>query len=297
MREEMRFGVSTTQVDVTWEEMVKRWRYVETLGFDSVWLADHFAWFLTPHAPWYEAWTLLAGLATQTSRIRFGTLITVAAYRNPAFLARQALTIDHLSQGRLEIGLGAGVSGEIDPSFSMTDIEDRKTAERVVHFREVVEIVDQLLTNKVSSYEGHFFQLKDAAMQPQPIQRPRPPITIAAQRPKMLRIAARYADTSSRLFWGPGNLEERVEAVRQGNLLLDECCIKYGRDPVTLRRSLLSLPEGLQTAFGSVGAFEDEVERYMDAGINEFILPYPLNDKHLAVFERIATDAIPKLRS
>lgn len=160
MNTELRFGVLTPP-SVRWEQMVKRWQTIEALGFDSVWVPDHFVDFRQPRTPRFEAWTLLAGLATQTTRIRIGTLITAMPFRNPAFLARQALTVDHLSQGRLELGLGTGASGEIDPSYAMTGIDDWAPPERVARFREVVEIVDQLLRNEVSTYQGRYYQLKD----------------------------------------------------------------------------------------------------------------------------------------
>lgn len=296
MNRKLRFGVATAQ-NVPWEKMVERWRFIEELGFDSVWVADHFAFFTRPSMPWFEAWTLLAGLATQTTRIRFGTLVTAIPFRNPAFLARQALTVDHLSHGRLEIGLGTGVRGENDPSYAMTGIEDWAPPERVGRFREAVEIVDQLLRNEVSTYQGRYYQLKDAVMQPRPVQDPRPPITIGAAGRSMLKLVARYADTWSAAHWGPGRSpDERLDTWRERNMLLDDFCAEIGRDPMTLGRSLMRAPQGLETAYDSVDAFEDDVGRYVAEGIDEFIFPYPLRDDQLPVFERIAIDAIPNLR-
>ena len=115
MNRQLRFGIVTVQVDVSWEKMVERWRYIEELGFDCAWVVDEFVYLNQPSAPFLEAWTLLAGLATQTTRIRIGTMVTAIPFRNPAFLARQALTVDHLSHGRLELGLGSDWSGEVDP--------------------------------------------------------------------------------------------------------------------------------------------------------------------------------------
>ena len=163
MNTELRFGVLTSP-SIPWAQMVERWQTIEALGFDSVWLPDHFVSFREPRSPRLEAWTLLPALATQTTRIRIGTLVSAIPFRNPAILARQALTVDHLSQGRLELGLGTGASGDLDPSYAMTGIDDWALSERVARFQEVVEIVDQLLCNEVSSYQGQYYRLQDTAM-------------------------------------------------------------------------------------------------------------------------------------
>lgn len=296
MSQGLRFGVGTLQ-NVSWKEQVRRWQYIESLGFDSVWVADHFVNYYQPSAPWFEAWTLLAGLATQTTRIRIGTLVTSIAWRNPAFLARQALTVDHLSHGRLELGLGAGAPGKIDCSYAMTGIKDWAPRERVARFREVVEIVDQLLRNKVTTYQGRYYKLKETAMSPAPVQKPRPPITIGALGPVMLKIAARYADTWNSFGGHVDTREQMLEDTRQRNALLDDYCAKIGRDPQALRRSLLVFGPEAATIFNSLDAFQDFVESYQDVGITEFILYYPFNDRQLPIFERIAREVIPKLRA
>jgi alkanesulfonate monooxygenase SsuD/methylene tetrahydromethanopterin reductase-like flavin-dependent oxidoreductase (luciferase family) len=107
---EIKFGVITPQT-VLWDQMVRRWQFVEKLGFDSVWVMDHWVNFMELHTPCFEAWTTLAGLAMHTKRIRCGPLISPIPFHNPAFLAKKALTVDHLSGGRLELGLGAGIPG------------------------------------------------------------------------------------------------------------------------------------------------------------------------------------------
>lgn len=277
--------------------MVERWKFIEVLGFDSAWVADHFVNYFQPNAPWFEAWTLLAALASHTSRIRLGTLVTSIPFRNPAVLARQALTVDHISNGRLELGLGAGASGEIDPSYSMTGIEDWAPRERVARFREVVEIVDECLRNRVTTYQGHYYQLKNTAMAPPPIQQPRPPITIGAMGPAMLKMAARYADTWNSFGgeWGapPGvilkNTQQRTE-------MLDKYCRQIGRDPKTLRRSLLIFGSEAESVFDSEEAFQEVVNRYRKIGITEFIFFYPHTDKQIPMFKRIAKHLIPNLR-
>ena len=297
MSQELRFGIITVQ-NYPWKEEVERWKFIEALGFDTVWVADHFVDPFEPNSPWFEGWTLLAALASQTNRIRIGTLVTSIPLRNPAVLARQALTVDHISNGRLELGLGTGVSGEIDPVYSMIGIEDWLPQERVARFREIVEIVDQCLRNRVTTYQGQYYQLKDAVMIPAPIQQPRPPITIGAMGRSMLKIAARYADTWNFVpsEWR-APLDKKLENTRQRNKLLDGYCEEIGRDPQTLRRSLLVFGLEAETVFDSVDAFETVVERYLDVGITEFIFYYPKRDEQIPVFEQIAKKVIPKLRA
>lgn len=123
-------------------------------------LGDHFINFREPKGHWYEAWTLLAALASCTDSIRIG-LPFLILWRNAAFLARQAMTVDHISNGRLDLGLGAGVSGAIDVSYSMTGTPDYPPRERMTCFSEVVSIVDQLLRNRESDFDGHTIGSKE----------------------------------------------------------------------------------------------------------------------------------------
>jgi alkanesulfonate monooxygenase SsuD/methylene tetrahydromethanopterin reductase-like flavin-dependent oxidoreductase (luciferase family) len=293
--QELRFGIITVQ-NCPWKMEVERWHFIEKLGFDSVWVADHFVDPYKPDSPWFEGWTLLAALAAQTTRIRIGTLVSSIPLRNPAMLARQALTVDHISNGRLELGLGTGVSW--DPSYSMIGIENWSPQERVTRFREVVEIVDLCLRNKVTTYRGQYYQLKDAVITPQPIQQPRPPITIGAVGPLVLKIAARYADTWNSV---PGEWrtspDKMLEHTHRRTKLLDGYCEKIGRDPQTLRRSLLIFGSEAEAVFNSVDVFEAVVERYQNVGITEFIFYYPFKDEQIPVFEQIARNIIPKLRA
>lgn len=295
MANELRFGVITLQ-NVPWEQEANRWRRIEELGFDSVWVADHFVDYTRPSSPWFEAWTLLAALASQTSRIRVGTLVSNVFWRNPAFLARQALTVDHISNGRLELGIGAGVSADVDPTYSMTGLKYWGAGERVARFKENVEILDRLLRNEVTTYRGQYYSLEETAMNPQPLQKPRPPITIGALGPKMLRIAAQYADT-----WNTfGGMElgpaETLEKVSRDNELLDAYCEEIDRNPDSLRRSLLAFGKEAWEIYDSEENFGDLVAKYRETGITEFIAYYPWTEEHLRVFEHVATEVIPGLR-
>ena len=179
MTEGIRFGIVALQ-DKPWDELVRLWQKFEALGFDSTWIADHFVNYANPTGPWLEGWTTLAALANSTSRIRIGTLVTSISLRNPALLARQAMTVDHISGGRLELGIGAGAPGRVDSSYRMIGIDDWPFQERAERLREQVEIVDGLLRNITSSYNGKYYKIEDAMMAPGPIQKPRPPIVVAA---------------------------------------------------------------------------------------------------------------------
>ena len=298
MENNLRFGVITVQ-NAHWETLVDRWRLIEEAGFDTLWVADHFTVPFPSYAdmPWFEAWTTLAGLAAATSRIRIGTLVTAIPWRNPAWLARQALTVDHISHGRLELGIGSGGHGDI--GHSMTGVEDWKPRERVRRFREYVEILDLLLREPVATYDGRYYRLKEAHMQPRPVQRPRPPITIGAYGPLMLRHTARYADAWNRIG---GLTEGELEEVRHQNRLLDGYCEEMGREPETLRRSYVMCERaairnlGPMSIYESTDAFTEGVERCLDVGISEFILGYPNVDEQVPVFEEIAREVIPGLR-
>ena len=143
MTHPLRFGIMVLQ-NLPYPEMVEHCQHLESLGVDSVWIGDHFVDPYVPAGYWFEAWTLLAALAAVTRRIRLGTLVASITLRNPALLARQAMTIDHISNGRLELGIGAG-RAPLD--HSMTSIPNWETPERARRFRECVEIVDQMLRN------------------------------------------------------------------------------------------------------------------------------------------------------
>ncbi|MHA1943631.1 MAG: LLM class flavin-dependent oxidoreductase [Candidatus Thorarchaeota archaeon] len=293
----LRFGVVILQ-DFPWEELVKQWQKFELLGFDSTWIADHFVNYAHPTSPWLDGWTTLAALANCTSQIRIGTLVTSIPFRHPAVLARQAMTVDHISNGRLEIGIGAGATGKTDPSYTMTGIDDWPFKERTERLKEQVEIVDTLLRNIKSSYDGKYYKLKDAIMAPGPVQKPRPPLVIAAHVKASLRVAAEFADTWVSFGADFGSPHEIVVKKTQNRIAyLDKYCEKIGRDPGSLRRSLLLFGEEANHAFASEDKFTEIVERYTALGINELVFFYPFfAPDQIPMFEKIAQDTIPALR-
>lgn len=212
-------------------------------------------------------------------------LVSSNTFRHPALLAKQAVTLDHISNGRLELGLGAGW---YEPEHQMFGLDFQPAGERVERLRQAVEVVDLLLRNEVSSYEGRHYQLRDARFLPRPVQRPRPPLTLGAHGPRMLGIAARYADA-----W---NSHGTVDQIRVRNGVLDEHCRRIGRDPASIVRSLYYwVPRSADDLWDSVDAFVDVIERYKAVGIGEFIVDQPRQDQ-ADVLERVAVDVLPKLR-
>ena len=261
MTDPIRFGIMLIQ-NLPYPEMVKHCQHIESLGFDSVWVGDHFVDPYVPAGYWFEAFTLLAGLAAETKRVRLGTLVASITLRNPAILARQAMTIDHISNGRFELGIGAG-RAPLD--HSMTSIPTWEIPERARRFRECVEIVDQMLRNPTTAYNGQHYQIKDAVMNPMPIQQPRPPLTLAAHGPTTLKVTAALADSWNSFGKFGASTEEATALTRERNQMLDEYCAKIGRNPQTIRRSILS---GMTTdkPFASLQAFHDYVGRYQEVG-------------------------------
>ncbi len=297
LKGEIRFGVIVLQ-DMPWPRLVELWCLLDTLEFDSVWLSDHFVNYTNPTANWLEAWTALSALACSTSRIRIGTLVTSIALRHPAMLARQAMTVDNISSGQLNLGIGAGASGNSDPTYRMIGINDWPVKERVKRFREQVEILDLLLTNRISTYSGDCYNLQSAAMFLGPVQNPRPPLTIAAHARESLKIAAEYADTWNSYgadFGAPPQVV--IERTSQRIDFLDRYCEKIGRDPATLGKSLLIFGEEANSVFASEENFVKTVERYTTIGITELIFYYPFFAPDQAdSFTRIAQEILPQFR-
>jgi F420-dependent oxidoreductase-like protein len=279
----LRFGIIRNNT-LSWEETIAQWHRFEEAGFDSVWTCDHFQRPSDPGGPHLDAWTILAAVAAGTSRVRLGVLVSSNTFRHPALLAKQAVTVDHVSNGRLELGIGTGWFREEHDRFG---IPFPPAPELVGRFRETVEIVDQLLRQDVTSYEGRHYRLTEAPFRPGPVQKPRPPLTLGAHGPRMLRLVARYADR-----W---NSYATVAEMRTRNEAIDRACVEIGRDPGTIIRSLYGWPKVIGTdPWESRDAFDDVVGRYREAGMNEFIFEPP-REGQWATMERIAAEVIPGL--
>jgi alkanesulfonate monooxygenase SsuD/methylene tetrahydromethanopterin reductase-like flavin-dependent oxidoreductase (luciferase family) len=279
-----RFGIVRNQ-NLPWAAMVRHWRAFEELGFDSIWHADHYQRPSIPEAPFLEGWTLLSALAMTTETPRIGILVTSNTFRHPPLLAKQAVTVDHISRGRLELGIGTGWYQAEHERFGVPYPE---TPELVGRLEEAIILVDKLLTQEVTTFEGTYYHVHDAPFRPAPLQRPRPPLTLGAHGPRMLRLAARYADR-----W---NSYGTAEQIRERNARLDDACLAIGRDPETIIRSLYgwTIPMGVDP-WSSQDAFADVVGRYRDAGMSEFLMEAP-HEEQFPMMERIAAEVLPRLR-
>jgi len=218
----MRIGLDVAQHQLQWPELLRRVKFAEELGFDGAWVFDHFKpLYGDPSGPCLEGWTVLARLAAQTSRIRLGTLVTGITYRHPSVLATEAVTVDQISNGRLELGLGAAWN---EPEHRELGIPFPAIKERAERLEEGSEVMRTLMTRDSASFKGRHYQLDHATDHPRPVQQPHPPIWICASGEQlMLPIVARQADA----WHGFGSSDSMARKAR----LLYDYAEKAGRNP------------------------------------------------------------------
>jgi F420-dependent oxidoreductase-like protein len=275
----LRFGLKGSGQDVTVEELRAVWRIADEGGFDHLWDFDHLASIGEggPDRPIFEAWTLQAAMAEATKRVRIGCLVTGNTYRNPALLAKEAVTVDHLSGGRLEFGIGAAWA-EIEHRMYGFDGLDH----RVGRLSESLRIIRSLWTEERTNFDGRYYRMTDAIANPKPVQKPHPPMWIGASGETTLRLVARYAD----VWNAAGGDATRVQELGEK---LEQACATIGRNPSEIRRSL---------QFGWDGASRDELaERcgaYLEQGITEQVL-YLRGSEPVRLAEKIA-ELLPDLR-
>jgi alkanesulfonate monooxygenase SsuD/methylene tetrahydromethanopterin reductase-like flavin-dependent oxidoreductase (luciferase family) len=303
MTSQLRFGILIEQRGSVAELLERVLRY-ETLGFDTVWFADCFADPSNPEGAWFELWTLLAGLAAQTSRIRLGTLITHLVFRNPALLAAQAMTVDHLSNGRLELGFGSGASEQDWPMTA--GVEPWSVRERFERLEAGTIIVDRLLREQRASFDGRYYRVQDARVFPAPVQQPRPRLTIAGHGPQTVKLAARHADVwnTAGMYWkrldrDRSTVADALKVTRSLAEQLDQAAIEAGRNPADIERSVLAgfeWPVTTARPWDSVEAFHDFVKTYREMGFTEFICPESAGEAQQVTVERVAGEVMPGLQ-
>ena len=294
------FGVLTFQA-LAYSELRGDAQFAERIGLDAVWLADQA---VPERLSILEAWTALAALAADTSRIRIGTLITNVAMRNAMLLARQALTVDHISGGRVEVGIGAGYY-EDDHRWLGIDYLDG--AGRVQRLLEVAEVLDRALRGERVTYTGAHVRL-DGAPSLAPVQHPRPPIWIAVHGLKSLRLAARLAEAAVTLGDEGLPVEQTLTNFRERMKRLDDICAELGRDTRSLRRCYLA-GFAEEYVFSSSESAADFIGRFAEAGATDFVFEMsnptqPAFEQGVASgqfatrekLEMLVADVLPKLR-
>jgi F420-dependent oxidoreductase-like protein len=279
----LRFGIKTAPQHTTYEAMLDVWKEADaTPVFEHAWLFDHFAPIHSDvDGPCFEGWTLLAAYAAQTSRIRVGLMVTGNTYRHPAVLANTAATVDVISGGRLDFGIGAGWN---EYEHSSMGIPLYTPGERLRRFREACEICKRLFTQHTTDFDGRYYQLKEARCEPKPIQKPYPPFVIGGGGEQLtLKIVAEYADIWNYAGGPVDTFKHKVDVLRQH-------CETVGRnfDEIELSTQLV-------VNYNNLDETVELTQQFVDAGVTHLVLnlrpPFPER-----IVTRLAEEVVPRIR-
>jgi alkanesulfonate monooxygenase SsuD/methylene tetrahydromethanopterin reductase-like flavin-dependent oxidoreductase (luciferase family) len=285
----VRFGIATAPQQVSYQDILRVWREADTIPeIEHAWLFDHLMPIAgDPSGPIFEGWTLLSALAGQTERLRLGLLVTSNRFRPPAMLAKIAATVDVVSGGRLEFGIGAG-SRPGHPiaqrEYTANGLPFHDSAYAVGSLAEACTVIRRLWTeDRPFDFDGRYLQLTGAFGNPKPVQRPHPPITIGGRATATLRVVAEHADV-----WNfPGG---DTDAARQRGAVLDRLCEEIGRDPASITRSLV-----LPVSYDDPASTRAAIAKATDQGFRHLVLslpaPYPGNIAHWVAGELISGQA------
>ncbi|MBV9411607.1 MAG: LLM class flavin-dependent oxidoreductase [Acidimicrobiia bacterium] len=274
----MRIGVCILP-ELRWSEQQRLWQRAEELGFDHAWTYDHLAWRSLADGPWFGAVPTLTAAAMATSTIRLGPLVASPNYRHPVPFAKELITLDDVSAGRLTLGIGAGGEGW---DAAVLGHEPWTTKERSARFAEFVELLDALLRDPDTTYDGTWYSAERARTHPGCVQQPRIPFAIAATGQRGMAVAATYAGT----WVTTGDQSTVGDQIKR----LEDACVAAGRDPASIHRLALTgleLPSGLD----SEDAFTETIGRYADAGFTDVVVHWPRPSEpyagDVAAFERV----------
>ncbi|CAM5576816.1 LLM class flavin-dependent oxidoreductase [Streptomyces narbonensis] len=279
----------------------EKWRRAEELGFHTAYTYDHLSWRTFRDGPWFGALPTLTAAATATERLRLGTLVTSPNFRHPVTLAKELMSLDDVSGGRITLGIGAGGNG-----FDATALgqEAWTPKERADRFGEFVPLLDRLLTEDALTERGTFYSAEEVRNIPGCVQRPRLPFAVAATGPRGLRLAARHGQawvtTGDPKIFETGTPEQSVEALRGQIEKLGKACADTGRNVSELDKILLTgFTPDRGRPLQSLDAFVDFAGTHRDLGFTEIVIHWPIADSDFAadqaVFEKIATEALAQL--
>ena len=312
-KKKIRFGIQTPPEVADPADLIKLWQEAEAWGFDTAWTFDHFIPISgNTKGPCLDGWMLLGALAAKTSKIRIGCLVTGNTYRHPAVLAKMATTVDHLSNGRLELGIGAGW---FETEHIAYGIPFYTAKERTRRLAETVQIIRSLWTEKETTFTGKYYQIKNAPFEPKPLQKPYPPILIGGVGKKWtLPIVARYANAWNLTPTSPAQMADLMKT-------LNGYCTQYQRDCAEIEKSCLTRlvltddpkridqmvqsivqlrhisPEEAKATIlvGNAEEVKKQVQAYLDAGITHIIIgvrqPYDREG-----LQRFAKEVMPAFR-
>lgn len=283
-----RVGIKLSQ-DAPIESYKEIWKIADEARFDHCWAMDHLASIgsIGDDRPIFDGWQLLAAMAVATSHVRMGLLVTGITYRNPALLAKLATTVDHLSGGRLEFGIGAAWATNEHEMYGISGLDHR-----VGLFSEGLQVIRSLWTQERTNFDGRYYKMHDAVANPKPVQTPYPPIWVGSGGPSMLKLTARHADV-----WNvSGSAGRDPESAARASQQLDEACAAIGRDPGEIRRSV-QIPAGEDAA-----ETVDRVRGFTQAGFTEVIImlsggSMPTSANPVKTAEMVAEKVLPALRN
>jgi alkanesulfonate monooxygenase SsuD/methylene tetrahydromethanopterin reductase-like flavin-dependent oxidoreductase (luciferase family) len=279
-----------------WPEQQRLWQRSEELGFDHAWTYDHLAWRSLRDEPWFGAIPTLTAAALVTSTIRLGPLVASPNYRHPVPFAKELLTLDDVSGGRITLGIGAGGEGW---DATMLGQKPWSPQERADRFAEFVELLDVLLRQQETTFDGRWYSADEARTYPGCVQQPRVPFAIAAAGPRGMRLAATYADTW--VTTGDRSGAEPLDAVAGAAVVasqirrLADACGAAVRDPSSIDRLVLTGPE-LAAGLESEDAFAETVGRYAEVGVTDLVVHWPRASEPYAgdvgAFERVIASVL-----
>ncbi|MEU6219683.1 LLM class flavin-dependent oxidoreductase [Streptomyces sp. NPDC047022] len=287
---------------VRWHEGGRSaWQRAEQLGFHTAYTYDHLSWRSFRDGPWFGAVPTLTAAAAVTDQLRLGTLVTSPNFRHPVTLAKELISLDDISGGRVTLGIGAGGTGFDATALGQEPWSPRERADR---FGEFVPLLDRLLTEDSVTHEGVHYSAHEACNIPGCVQRPRLPFAVAATGPRGLKLAARlgqaWVTTGDPKLYETGTPEQSVQALRAQTEKLADACAAIGRDVTELDRILLTgFTPDRGRPLESLDAFVDFAGRHQELGFTDIVIHWPIPDSDFAsevkVFERIALEAPAQL--
>ena len=256
----VRFGVKVAQMGGSYPEMRAAWREADRLGFDTGWLHDHLLNQNDVSRPEDEGWTVLTALLVESRRLRGGLMVTANTFRHPSVLAKMVTTLDVISEGRVDVGLGAGWFEEEHRQYGLSL---PPLGERMRRLDEACQVLKALWTTPRATFDGAHYQLRAAIHEPKPVQRPHPPLVIGTRGERVgLRLVARHAQ-------GWNMATGSADEFRTKSALLDGYCRDIGRDPAEIERSMQFLPDAMQ------GDVVSRARGFLHAGATHLIFSVP----------------------